>query len=788
MLFFIAISTTTRLSAQVTWQGDDDVQSTKWGIAGNWSGDAIPISTDDVIVGAPSPTEIDSVLGPLVAAVSTLDVQASGVITIADGKKLDIVGGALTNNGSITINSDSGSNARLGIFNGGTISGSGEIILAQPGAASEILVTSSSLTHEAGHTIRGEGQINGEFINNGVITAEDRSGDLSGTLTITGGGTKTNNGTIQSSGDATLTFTSGAEIAQSSTGAIISDTQNVFISNVTISGGTLSSTGGGIFESTDGTLTLDGVHLTGTLHKHNFVTGSTLSVVNNTFTNDGIVQIGIDATESTVLNFATSETIDGSGEIILLTENLGGVGSRIRSPGGIVGTIGASQTVRGVGAIEAGLINDGTIIAEPRIGTILQLQDGFKPKTNNSLLRADAGATLRILGTTVTQTGPNGRILANEGTVELQSGGTIVGGRLEAVGAGSFTLTTSGRLTDVTNNAPFTIPDGNNTLFLNGTSLENNETINNQNVITVDSNLALTGLGEILLPDVANGSQISVSSSFTLSQNSGHTIRGRGQITGAGTTINNGRLEGSSSAEPLEIRNTRLGGTGVLDDVQIGFLATHAPGESTAIVPLEGSYTISHISAHLEIEIGGLTPGTEHDQLNSIDTVNLDGILDVFALDLGNSYVPTAGDRFDIIESTSAISGTFFDENFPGLLGGRAVTWLPVDYVTDPNKVTLEIATVDFLAGDFDENGMVDGADLAKWEAGFGMPAGATHMDGDADGDFDVDGADFLTWQRQFGLGVGQLAAGSSVVPEPTSLGILIGLSSMVVMFRCRAI
>ncbi|MCA9189976.1 MAG: hypothetical protein KDA99_30335, partial [Planctomycetales bacterium] len=724
------------LTAQVTWQGDDGIQPSKWGVPGNWSGGAVPISTDDVIVGAPSPTEIDSVFGPLIASVSTLEVQVDGAIEIADGKKLDIHGGTLSNDGSVTVNSDAGANARLGFVNGGTISGSGDILLPAPGVASEILVTLGTLTHEAGHTIRGEGQINGAFINNGSIVAEDGSGDLNGALLIIGSGTKTNNGTIQSSTTSNVSFLT--DITQGAGGKIVADTKKVFLNNRTFTGGTLESVNGGIFESIDGTLTLDSIHLLGTLHKYNSATGSTLNVANNTLTNDGTIQIGIDATESTVLNFATSETIDGSGEIILMTENLTGVGSRIRSSGGVVGTIGANQTVRGVGVIEAGLINDGTIIAEPQIGTILQFETSTNPQTNNNLIRADAGATLRIRVSTITQNAPNGRILANEGTVQLDAGGTIVGGRLEAVGAGTFTLTTSGRLTNVINNAPFTILDGNNTLNLNGTSLENNNTITNRNRILVESDVALSGSGEILLPDLANGSFITVNSGFTLTQDPGHTIRGRGQITGAGMTINNGRLEGNSAAEMLEIRATKLGGTGVLDDVRIGFVATHSPGESTAIVPLEGSYSLGHISAHLEIEIGGPTPGTQHDQLNSTGAVNLDGVLDVLALDVGG-YTPTAGDRFDIIESTSDIVGTFFSANFPSILGGRSVTWLPVDYLTDPKKVTLEIATVDFLAGDFDENGMVDNADLTTWETGLGMSAGATHMDGDADGDFDVD-------------------------------------------------
>ncbi len=54
-------------------------------------------------------------------------------------------------------------------------------------------------------------------------------------------------------------------------------------------------------------------------------------------------------------------------------------------------------------------------------------------------------------------------------------------------------------------------------------------------------------------------------------------------------------------------------------------------------------------------------------------------------------------------------------------------------------------AAVVAAPADFDNDGDVDGNDLAQWESSFGPNANA-----DADGDLDSDGADFLAWQRQF--------------------------------------
>jgi hypothetical protein len=68
-------------------------------------------------------------------------------------------------------------------------------------------------------------------------------------------------------------------------------------------------------------------------------------------------------------------------------------------------------------------------------------------------------------------------------------------------------------------------------------------------------------------------------------------------------------------------------------------------------------------------------------------------------------------------------------------------------------------------SADFDVDSDVDAADLAMWQAAYGV-----NNDGDADFDGDTDGRDFLIWQRQFS-GAGLINA--VAVPEPTSLVML---------------
>jgi hypothetical protein len=73
---------------------------------------------------------------------------------------------------------------------------------------------------------------------------------------------------------------------------------------------------------------------------------------------------------------------------------------------------------------------------------------------------------------------------------------------------------------------------------------------------------------------------------------------------------------------------------------------------------------------------------------------------------------------------------------------------------------------VDYAA-DFNNDGKVNGLDLAAWKTAFG----ATNV-GDADNDNDSDGADYLVWQRQFGSGGASVAA-ASAVPEPAAAALL---------------
>ncbi|QQS35946.1 MAG: T9SS type A sorting domain-containing protein [Ignavibacteriales bacterium] len=81
------------------------------------------------------------------------------------------------------------------------------------------------------------------------------------------------------------------------------------------------------------------------------------------------------------------------------------------------------------------------------------------------------------------------------------------------------------------------------------------------------------------------------------------------------------------------------------------------PGNSVGTMNYVGNY-LPTVNSVLEIELGGLNPGSEHDQLNINGSAVLNGDLKI---DLVNGFIPDAGDMFTIITSTFSITDSFPD-------------------------------------------------------------------------------------------------------------------------------
>ena len=148
-------------------------------------------------------------------------------------------------------------------------------------------------------------------------------------------------------------------------------------------------------------------------------------------------------------------------------------------------------------------------------------------------------------------------------------------------------------------------------------------------------------------------------------------------------------------------------------------------------------------AATLEVELGGLLPGSEFDRLSVAGQATIDGSLDVSLI---NGFAPSAGNSFEILAANGGVFGEFDFTSLPALPGGLA--W---NVVYANSSVVLEVASVG-LPGDFNLDGSVDAADYVVAAKGLGT----THTPGDYD-----------IWRAHFGETAGSGSASARPPKRP---------------------
>jgi hypothetical protein len=149
---------------------------------------------------------------------------------------------------------------------------------------------------------------------------------------------------------------------------------------------------------------------------------------------------------------------------------------------------------------------------------------------------------------------------------------------------------------------------------------------------------------------------------------------------------------------------------------------------------------------------------------------------------VGNIVATVADQTRDLDASPPGVKNWDGDPNTPeaefvpyasgysGVYGVGNVFYTDADFTIDNFRSESLGAS---LPGDFDDDGDVDGVDLAQWKDDFGV-----NDDSDADLDGDTDGADFLIWQQNW-TGA-PVAAAAAAVPEPATLG-MVGIATAIV-------
>lgn len=155
-------------------------------------------------------------------------------------------------------------------------------------------------------------------------------------------------------------------------------------------------------------------------------------------------------------------------------------------------------------------------------------------------------------------------------------------------------------------------------------------------------------------------------------------LSGASGYTGT-TTVNAGVLhlastgDISSSSLTTVKSGATLSGTGTVGDVLLEDGFTLSPGSSPGILAT-GSVTTAGgtLGTGVMIEIGGLTAGTDHDQIQTTGGITLNG--GVLSVSLINSFTPTSGDVFYmwLNDGTDLIGGA--PGTFTGLAEGAMIS------------------------------------------------------------------------------------------------------------------
>ncbi|QDV47603.1 FG-GAP repeat protein [Stieleria neptunia] len=160
------------------------------------------------------------------------------------------------------------------------------------------------------------------------------------------------------------------------------------------------------------------------------------------------------------------------------------------------------------------------------------------------------------------------------------------------------------------------------------------------------------------------------------------TLIGRGVInTINGEFENQGFVQGTGPGLIFNHLVTGAGDFGGVTTFNGGTDFGNSPTQTDA-----GVMSFTAANTHT-VELGGLIAGGEYDQVNA-ESANLDGILDVRFIDLGNGYQPQVGDSFSILTADS-ISGSFPCVDLPSL--PEDLAW---DVIYDSDEVRLDIVRI----------------------------------------------------------------------------------------------
>ena len=612
-------------------------------------------------------TILDSNSATLGAAGGKL--TSTGTVVLQDNTTLTLLG-TQYNKGEIASNADNyntdiviGPAAAIGTV---TLNGSGMIQLDDAGNnriyggfAGDELVNLNNTIIGAGQIGVGVGANTLNLINDATISASGNN-----RLTINTGTVVTNNALINSLGAGGL-YLDGT-INSSGGGTILAATGNVYLSNVTLSGGLVASeTGAAVYDVNQATLDGSTHTLTnsGTVNLDDDTTLTLLGTINNT----GTIALNADNYNTDLVVGGATVTLTGGGTVLLDNNNL----NRIY---GAVATdilVNVNNTIEGAGQLgtsQLTLVNDAAGVINANDSDGLALTGGGTAVVNSGLIESTSTGGLYIETAVNSSTG--GTILANGGDVYL-NGGTIQGGLLAtgASGGGYFiqggSSVLDGTAQAVTNASVVTLTDG-TTLTLLGTivntgSIDISAANYTTDLIVGGATVTLSGGGTILL-DNNSGNQIYGTVGTDQLVNVNNLIEGAGQLGAAQLTFIN-EAAGIVDANDTGALTVNGGGVVVIND---GLMESTSTGGLVfqSAVDSHGGGTILANGGNVYLSGGTLQGGVIQTEAGGAVIVSGTGTLDGSAHTLTNDglFEVNDGDTLTVL-GTIANNGTIAIDN-----------------------------------------------------------------------------------------------------------------------------
>ena len=349
-----------------------------------------------------------------------------GVLGTSGTPTLTLTGSTITNEGTILVNYAGSWASAVYVANDLTLAGGGEVQLNAGGINARIDAPSGvTLTHAAGHTIRGRGEIKAALVNDGDVIA-----DVPAEVLLLGTYDKVNNSMMKAAGGQLRL--DGMTVTQSAQGLLQADGGVVCLGNgATVAGGALS--GSPIYNEYSNTLSDVTLAADAWVGIRGDFSRPTLTLTGSTVTNNGTIVVNRDASRASALNVASNLTLTGSGDVLL---NATSVNAQLNTASGVTLTHGANHTIHGTSEINAAMVNFGTVRADVG-GQWLAINPQSPGVENRGTVEILAGCNLQIntaslFTQTAGQTVVGGALAVSGGALNLQGGvlagaGTISG-------------------------------------------------------------------------------------------------------------------------------------------------------------------------------------------------------------------------------------------------------------------------------------------------------------------------------------------------------------------------